>query len=124
MKGSRIARSLTAAVLALGLFAAPAHAEPAFTVDACIDQIDDLKMLTAEAEYTSRNAEKDKTGLLGKLDNAIQKLRQGKDQDAAQKVIPDYQSKVNTLTGSGKMTSEADLAGMADDVVGCIQSLG
>jgi hypothetical protein len=121
MKGSRIARSLTAAALALGLSAAPAHAEPANTVEGCIEQIGDLIELTREADY--RNS-RDEAGLVGKLGNAIQKLAQGKYGDAAQKLIPDYQSKVNTLAASGKMTGGGLLAPTADEVVSCINSLG
>jgi hypothetical protein len=101
--------------------ASPAQAQ---TVDECQTKIDNLKAATQTANFIGQKAEQNRTGLTGKLDNASQKLTEGKYQDAIQK-LTDFRTTVNTLEAQGKL-APADaqiLRTGADEAIACVQDL-
>lgn len=91
----------------------------------CQTQIADLKTATQAAAITGKNADKDRAGLVGKLDNASADLAAGKNADAIQK-LNDFIGKVTQLRDGGKIgTGDADtLVAAANDAILCIQELG
>lgn len=93
------------------------------SVSECETLITPLADLTGSVEIVGRNADKDRRGLLGKLDDAVFKLGQGKDADAVDK-LSDFQSKVQQLSDAGKINPDdaADLIADAGDVIACILS--
>ena len=84
----------------------------------CQTLISSLRASTVTASFTS---EKDRTGLLGKLDSASRALSVGKNADAVQK-LTDFLNKVTTLKTQGKLLSaDADLlAAGAQDAITCL----
>src|ERR687890_460339 len=109
---------LTLSLLMWGLSASPAQAE---TIGECQAKIDVLKVQTKDATFIGQNAEKNRIGLLTKLDNASSKLAEGKNADAIQK-LTDFKTTVNSLAGGGKI-APADaqrLVSGADDAIACI----
>ena len=107
-----------ALALVVGLASSGFAREPA---SQCEDLITALAVQTGALEIVGRNAEKDRDGLLGKLDDALAKLAQGKDADAVRK-LNDYQSKVQQLSDAGKIdpADAAILIADAGDAIGCI----
>ena len=96
----------------------PAMTELAVTSE-CEAVIASLRASTGAASLTS---EKDRIGLLGKLDNALRALSAGKDADAVQK-LTDFLNKVTTLEAQGKLiTSDVDLAQGAREAITCINN--
>jgi hypothetical protein len=93
--------------------------------DVCQAKIGALRSATTAVLIAGKNAEKDRAGLLGKLDNASSALTAGKNSDAIQK-LDDFVAKVMQLRDAGKIASadaESLIAG-ANDAIGCIQQLG
>ena len=122
--------TLAVAVIALALtsvttrVAAASSSVDTSTVSECKAMIDALILETQAVAISGMNAERNRTGLLGKLSNADIKLDQGKFADAIQK-LDDYEAKVRQLAASGSI-SAADanlLLSGADDAIACI-SLG
>jgi hypothetical protein len=95
----------------------PAITELAVTSE-CQTLISSLQASTVTASFTS---EKDRTGLLGKLDSASRALSVGKNADAVQK-LTDFLNKVTSLRNQGKLLSaDADLlAAGAQDAITCL----
>jgi hypothetical protein len=124
--------SLTVALIALALTsvatrvtAASSSVDTSTTVSECKAMIDALILETQAVAISGMNAERNRTGLLGKLSNAEVKLDQGKFADAIQK-LDDYEAKVSQLAASGSI-SAADanlLLSGADDAIACISQLG
>jgi len=68
--------------------------------------------------------EKDRTGLIGKLDSASAKLSQGKTQDALANLLS-VREKVGTLVAQGKL-DQADagvLLAEVNEVIACVEGL-
>ena len=107
--------------LLMWVSASPAQAE---TVTECQNKIDVLSGQTAEASFTGKNADKDRAGLLGKLDNASEKLDRGKNADAIQK-LTDFRDTVATLNTQGKIDPDDanTLISGANDAIACITAL-
>jgi hypothetical protein len=82
--------------------------------------IDNLRGQTQSATFTGQNAEKDRSGLLGKLDSASKKLAEGKPADAIRS-LTDFGTKVSTLEAQGKLTpDQIDDASVAE-AIACIE---
>jgi hypothetical protein len=98
----------------------------ATTTEDCQAKIDVLKAQTASAELFGQNAEMNRTGLLGKLDEATTKLAEGKLADAIQK-LTDFRTTVEELNAAAKPKINPDdaaaLIAGADDAIACIDSL-
>lgn len=115
-------RLLVLAAIVAGMFvviAGPASAD----VATCQQKISDLRTATANATFFGKNAAKEKTGLLGKLDAASSALAAGKNADAIQK-LTDFRDHVAQLEGQGKVApadADALIAG-ANDAIACIQA--
>lgn len=115
-----------AAVAALfgGSMMMAAGAASATTIGECQALITTLQGQTASAEFTGRNATKDENGLIAKLGEAYNKLNVAKLADASQKV-GQYRDKVGTLkVTAGSPVSTAELIDGANEVLGCIGSIG
>ena len=106
----------------LWVAAQPAHAQT--TTAECQTKIANLKVATQNATFIGQNAEKNRTGLIGKLDQASRKLAEGKNQDAIQK-LTDFRTAVESLLAGGKISDEdaATLIAGANDAIACIQEL-
>ena len=75
------------------------------------------------ATFTGQNAEKNRAGLIAKLDAASAKLGEGKIADAIQK-LGDFRAQVAQLQAQGKLgagEAAALLAG-ADAAIACLQA--
>lgn len=96
--------------------------EYAADLDACQDDLSYLYTLT-DGTYSFKN-EKDKDGLLRKVNEASAKLTEGKPADAVQK-LTDYRTKVYTLQTQRKpgidYTDAQTLLGAVDTAISCIQ---
>jgi hypothetical protein len=90
-------------------------------IEECQAELTALQMQTAALTSTSV---KDRTGLVGKVDNAAKALAAGKNADAVQKVT-DFLDKVTTLQAQGKITAEeaAPLISGAGAAIACINAL-
>jgi hypothetical protein len=68
--------------------------------------------------------EKDRTGLIGKLDSASSKLSQGKTQDALAN-LTSVRDKVGTLVAQGKLDpADADvLLAEVNEAIACVEGL-
>ena len=86
-----------------------ASAAQALDVTPCFDAISALRAETLVVQFTSAQALKDQTGLLGKLDEATQKLQLGKTADAVLK-LTNYSDKVEQLILGGKIGPSVDPA--------------
>lgn len=108
-------KSLAALLCALAIFlTAPlAHATTVTEVQAMIAS---LKTKTETVIITGKAADKDRAGLLGKLDEASLKLDQAKFCDAAAKVN-DFKNKVNALIASGKINQDPALGTTGQELV-------
>lgn len=79
----------------------------ALDVTPCFDIISALRAETLVVQFTNA---KDQTTLVGKLDEATQKLQLGKNADAVQK-LGDYVFRVQQLIAGGKIASGVDALG-------------
>ena len=120
--------SFAAIVCALAMFvAAPlAHATTVTEVQAMIAS---LRSKTEGVVVTGKNAEKDRSGLLGKLNDASLKMDQAKFCDAVGK-LNDFKTKINQLIASGKInqdpaagTTGQDLLNDADGIIKSLNEL-
>ena len=120
-------RSIAFALLAFALSTAfvvrPANASPQ-----CEASIAELRAATEGVVLTGKNAEKDRAGLLNKLDNASASLSRGKLCDAIRK-LTDFRNKVNQLIAAGKINSDPtvgttgqDLVDGANEAIACIEA--
>lgn len=94
------------------------------SVDDCQAKIATLRTATEEATFIGQNREKDRAGLVGKLDSASAKLAHGKFGDAIQ-ALTQFRDKVIALKAQRKIASSdanALIAG-ANDAIACIQAL-
>ena len=120
-------RSVAFAVLGFALAIAFA-VRPASAVQDCQALIADLRTDTQNVVLTGRQAEKNRTGLLGKLDNATSDLSRGKLCGAIQK-LTDFRNKVNQLIASGSINTDPnvgvtgqDLVDGANEAIACIEA--
>jgi len=92
-------------------------------VDDCKDMIAALAADVATVNIDGRNAERDRAGLLGKLNEAVAKLDLGKFSDAVQKMT-DFQLKVRNMAGGAKPKLDsqdaARLDAAAQAIIDCI----
>ena len=119
-------RSVAFAVLGFALSIAfavrPAGAQ------SCQALIDALRTDTQNVVLTGRQADKNRAGLLGKLDNASTDLSKGKLCGAIQK-LTDFRNKVNQLIASGSINTDPtvgvtgqDLVDGANEAIACIEA--
>ena len=125
MQRNEFVRSIAFALLAFALSTAfvvrPANAQ-------CEASIAELRTATEGVVLIGRNAEKDRAGLLGKLDGAATSLSRGKLCDAIRK-LTDFRNKVNQLIAAGKINSDPtvgttgqDLVDGANEAIACIEA--
>ena len=118
-------RSIAFALLAFALSTAfvvrPANAQ-------CEASIAELRAATEGVVLIGKNAEKDRAGLLTKLDGATASLSRGKLCDAIRK-LTDFRNKVNQLIAAGKInndpavgTTGQDLVDGANEAIACIEA--
>jgi hypothetical protein len=104
---------------------APAQAQ---TVDECQAEIAQARALLTDPinpDYVdSFTNEKDRTGLIGKLDSVSAKLAQGKTQDALANLVS-VRDKVGTLVVQGKLDpADADvLLAEVNEAIACVEGL-
>ena len=112
---------LTLSLLMWGLSASPAQAE---TVTDCQPKIDVLRGQTESATFFGQHAEKNRLGLLTKLDNASAKLVEGKNADAIQK-LTNFRDTVAALNAQDKIDPDDanSLILGANDAIACITAL-
>jgi len=118
---TRITLALALAIFATALFGGTAAAT---TASECQQQIASLRGATADSTVTtitSRQADKERSGLLTKLDSASAELPK-KPGTAAQK-LTDYRNHVQKLIADGKLTSTANLVADADAAIACVQAI-
>ena len=101
----------------------------ASTISECQALIASLRTETESVAITGRNAEKNRTGMLGKLDNASTALDRVKLCDAIRK-LDDFRVKVNQLIAAGNINTDPaagvtgqDLLDGANEAIACIQTL-
>lgn len=118
-----IAFSVLAATLSLAFVVRQASAS-----SECQPLIAQLRTATEGVVITGKNAEKNREGLLGKLDNAARELERGKLCDGIRK-LTDFRNRVNQLIASGSINSDPtagttgqDLVEGADEAIACIQA--
>jgi hypothetical protein len=122
-------RSVALAALALALSPAlvvrQASASP---VQDCQGLIVALRADTEAVIIVGKNAEKNRAGLLNKLDGALTALERGKLCDAIGK-LTDFRNKVNQLIASGSINTDPavgvtgeDLVNQATDAINCINA--
>jgi hypothetical protein len=112
---------LTLSLLMWGMSASPAQAE---TLTDCQAKIDVLRGQTQNATFFGQNAEKNRMGLLTKLDDASAKLAEGKNADAIQK-LTNFRDTVAALNTQGKINPDDanTLISGANDAIVCITPL-
>ena len=122
-----LVRSVTFAMLGFMLSIAFA-VRPASAIQDCGALITALRADTETVVLTGRQADKNRAGLLGKLDNASSDLSKGKLCGAIQK-LTDFRNKVNQLIASGSINNDPnvgatgqDLVNDANDAIACIQA--
>src|SRR5918999_5823761 len=111
--------------LLMWVTASPAQAETVGKCQAEIAQVRALLTDTTNPDYVdSFTNEKDRTGLIGKLDSASSKLSQGKTQDALAN-LTSVRDKVSTLVAQGKLDqADADiLLPEINEAIGCVEVL-
>jgi hypothetical protein len=118
------------APLLLALLAAPATVVPvtpavAQTAADCEAQIAALGTAAGGVAISGKNAEKDRAGLTGKLNDASTELAKGKNADAAKK-LADFKVKVQQLADAQRISSTdaATLLAQADAAIACVNGLG
>ena len=121
-----LVRSIALATLVLAFIAAQVSAS---AMQDCAGLIAALQADTTTVVITGKNAEKDRAGLLNKLDSASGALAQGKFCTAIQK-LTDFRNKVNQLIVDGQINSDPtagvtgqDLVDDANAAIACIQGL-
>ena len=126
--GVSVLSGLILSVVLVWTSAVPAQAQTAEDVDECQAEIAQVRVLlsdTTNPDYVdSFTNEKDRTGLIGKLDSASTKLSQGKTQDALAN-LTSVRDKVNTLVAQGKL-DQADanvLLVEINEAIGCVEEL-
>ena len=122
-----LVRSVTFAMLGFMLSIAFA-VRPASAIQDCGALITALRADTETVVLTGRQADKNRAGLLGKLDNASSDLSKGKLCGAIQK-LTDFRNKVNQLIASGSINNDPnvgvtgqDLVDDANEAIACIQA--
>jgi hypothetical protein len=107
--------------LQMWVSAPPAQAE---TVTDCQAKIDVLRGQTENATFIGQNAAKNEAGLLAKLDNASDKLAEGKNADAIQK-LTNFRDTVAALNAQGKINLDDanTLIIGANDAIACITAV-
>ena len=112
--------------LALGAAApiatVPAGAAMAQSSD-CQMQIVNLRSASQTVAISGKNADKDRAGLVGKLDSAAAELSNGKNADAVRK-LSDFRFKVEQLVAAGRISSAdaGSLTEQADSAISCISA--
>jgi hypothetical protein len=122
-------RSITLTVLALALSVAmTGPAASAGQSSECLGLIAALRTETEGVVIVGKNAAKNRTGLLGKLDGAARDLDRGKLCGAIGKLL-DFNQKVSQLNASGSInadptvgTTGLDLIADANAAIVCIQA--
>jgi hypothetical protein len=120
-----VARLAAAALVATSLGTALlTDVVAAESVDDCQAKIANLRTATLAATFIGQNREKDRAGLVSKLDSASTKLAQGKFDDAIL-ALTQFRDKVATLQSQGKINPDDanQLITRADDAIACIQAL-
>jgi hypothetical protein len=123
-------RSVALAALALALTPAlvvrQTSASVVQPVQDCQALITALVADTQAVIIVGKNAEKNRAGLLGKLEDATTSLERGKLCDAIGK-LTDFRNKINQLIASGSINTDPavgvtgqDLANQATDAINCI----
>lgn len=127
-------KSAFAAVLFAAALMFSAVVSRATTVSECQTLLANLKAETQTVTITGKSADKDRAGLIGKIDNASFSLDQAKFCDAIQK-LNDFKVKVNQLIAAGRINQNpTDAAGNplvtgtqlladADAAINCINNL-
>ena len=117
--------------VAMMFSATVAHAE---TITECQTLLANLKTETQSVVITGKQAEKDRTGLIGKIDNASFAVDSAKFCGAVQK-LNDFKVKINQLIAAGQINQNpTDAAGNplvtgtqlladADAAINCINNL-
>ena len=127
---NRIVRSVTLVVLALAFSPAfVVRQASASMVQDCQTLITALRADTEAVVITGKNADKNRAGLLGKLDAASADLAKGKLCGAIAK-LNDFRNKVNQLIASGSINTDPavgvtgqDLVNDATEAIACIEAL-
>lgn len=126
---SVLVRSVALAVLAMVLTPAlVVRQASASVVQDCQALIDALVADTTAVIIVGKNAEKNRAGLLNKLEGASTSLERGKPCDAIRK-LTDFQNKINQLIASGSINTDPavgvtgqDLLNQAQDAINCINA--
>ena len=126
---SILVRRACFAVFALAISGLSLTPTTTAAVSECQDEIAAVRAQTEIVALSGRNAEKNRAGLLGKLDRASVELGKGKLCDAISK-LTDFRDKVNQLIASGSINTDTtagvtgqDLVNGADEAIACIQAL-
>ena len=127
---NRFVRSVALATMALALSLAFVPSQvTASTISECQAIIAGLRAETTGVAISGKNAEKNRAGLLDKLDNASFELDRVKLCDAIRK-LTDFRNKVNQLIASGSINTDPsagvtgqDLVDGANEAIICVQSL-
>jgi len=120
--------SFAAIFFALALFVAAPLAQ-ATTITEVQAMITTLKTKTTSVLITGKSAEKDRAGLVAKLDEASLKVDQAKFCDAIAK-LNDFKARVNQLIAAGKInqdpaagTTGTELLNDADAIIAALNEL-
>ena len=117
----KIASLALLALLAAPVAIIPAAPAAAQTETDCAAQIASLRTAAEGVAISGKNADKDRAGLTGKLDDASTELGKGKTADAAKK-LADFKVKVEQLAAAERIASgdAASLLAQADSAIACI----
>jgi hypothetical protein len=119
-------RLLTIVAALLAFSAVAVGSASASTVEECQDRLTTLRINTVAAE-TSFDNPKSFNNLVEKLDAAAAKLAEGKNADAAQKLV-DFQTTLNALATAPKPKVDPavaqSLVAEAQGVIDCINMIG
>lgn len=126
---SLFVRGITLTVLALALSIGITGPSVSATQSSeCLALIAALRAETEGVAIVGKNAEKNRTGLLGKLDGAARDLERGKLCGAIAK-LNDFNQKINQLVASGSINTDPtagstglDLIDGANSSIACIQA--
>jgi len=118
MKFARLALLAAIAVPAPAILTSPVVAQ---TPADCEAQIANLRSEVSGLAISGKNAEKDRAGLTGKLNDASTELGKGKNADAVKK-LGDFKVKVGQLAEAGRISSgdAASLTAKADSAIACL----
>jgi hypothetical protein len=108
----------------LWVITTPAQAQTAEEVAVCQGKIDTLYGQTETANFIGQNAEKNRDNLQAKLTNAGDKLAEGKNQDAIQK-LENFRDTVSLLAAGRKIDGNdaTTLIAGANEAITCIRGL-